>query len=195
MGALQSGGCRGHTSVAQMEQGPKVTQFEWECLWKSLAWPSADTHPRPLTPLAAWTQVAPQECRGAGGSGNLPHKLVHSVCCLSCEFTAAGNICFVSHFSTTCFPSLSLSALLLSFFSSLSHSLRHLYLVISAHPLAVPTLQCPGPCGVCESSVTGWAWGLHSGAFAIPWLTTVSIRLHICALGSSPPLRGPWWGE
>lgn len=44
-GHCGGGASRGQTLVAQMEQGPKVTQFEWECLWKSLAWPSADTPP------------------------------------------------------------------------------------------------------------------------------------------------------
>lgn len=40
-----------------------------------------------------------------------------------------------------------------------------------------------------ELSVAGWAWSLHPGAFAIPGLTTVSIRLHICNGQQSSPQR------
>lgn len=61
----------------------------------------------------------------AGGRGDPPHKLVRSICCLSVSSQLPGNICSVSHFSTTCLLSPSLPP---PFLSSLSHSLSHLYL-------------------------------------------------------------------
>lgn len=97
-----------------------------------------------------------------------PQACVSSVCLMSSQLLA--NICSVSHPGTICHPACSAS--LYSFLnfsvslrlplSSFAPSLSVLELVIFALSTGQGQMvQCPGPRGGVESSVTGQAWGLQ----------------------------------
>lgn len=108
--------------------------------------PSPDLHPSPPEP--GWPPIG---CRGQAAAGTGPVSWCQRR--LSREFTAAGNICSVSHHGTGCFPAPpALSALSTAFLSSLPslfflpplYSLGLSELVISAPSIGLVPAP-PGP--------------------------------------------------